>query len=184
MNKALITKYDAATLADMTCLGIRGTNATTNCTYARTPLNNAKLLNLEYNLANGNYLLKGWPTFRVNGTTMNSGEVLNAPGDYKVEYMLDGEPVASRTISLYKLGDTNLDGSAFVAGDSVYKDAYATVGMLKYGAVTRASVLAADLNNDGVLNEADSALFMAVKGDVTKVDSIVGANYGDSIGFN
>ncbi|GEM_PF-1148871 len=184
LNKALITKYDAATLADMTCLGIRGTNATTNCTYARTPLNNAKLLNLEYNLANGNYLLKGWPTFRVNGTTMNSGEVLNAPGDYKVEYMLDGEPVASRTISLYKLGDTNLDGSAFVAGDSVYKDAYATVGMLKYGAVTRASVLAADLNNDGVLNEADSALFMAVKGDVTKVDSIVGANYGDSIGFN
>lgn len=184
LNKALVTKYDAATLADMTCLGIRGTNATTNCTYARTPLNGAKLLNLEYNLAHGNYLLKGWPTFRVNGTTMSSGEVLSAPGDYNVEYMLDGEPVASRTISLYKLGDTNLDGSAFVAGDSVYKDAYTTVGMLKYGAVTRASVLAADLNNDGVLNEADSALFMAVKADVSKVDSIVGVNYGDSIGFN
>lgn len=184
LNKAFITKYDAATLADMTCLGFRGTDTTTNCTYARTPLNNAKLLNLEYNLDNGNYLLKGWPTFRVNGTTMNSGEVLNAPGDYKVEYMLDGDPVASRTISLYKLGDANLDGDAFVAGDSVYKDAYTTVGMLKYGAVTRASVLAADLNNDGVLNDADSALFMAIKADVSKVDSIVGVNYGDSIGFN
>lgn len=184
LNRAYINHYNAAITTDMTCLGIRGTNATTNCTYARTPLNGAKLLNLEYNLAHGNYLLKGWPTFRVNGTIMNSGEVLNAPGDYNVEYMLDGEPVASRTISLYKLGDTNLDGSAFVAGDSVYKDAYTTVGMLKYGAVTRASVLAADLNNDGILNEADSALFMAIKADVSKVDSIVGANYGDSIGFN
>ena len=183
LKNVYINKYNAETIAQMTCAGIRGASVN-SVTYARTPLNGAKLLNLEYNLANGNYLLKGWPTFRVNGTTMNSGEVLNAPGDYKVEYMLDGEPVASRTISLYKLGDTNLDGSAFVAGDSVYKDAYATVGMLKYGAVTRASVLAADLNNDGVLNEADSALFMAVKGDVTKVDSIVGANYGDSIGFN
>ena len=184
LNKALITKYDAATLADMTCLGFRGTNTTTNCTYARTPLNNAKLINLEYNLANGDYLLKGWPTFRVNGTLMNSGEVLDQPGDYVVEYMLDGNAVASRTVSLYIVGDANLDGDAFVAGDSVYKDAYTTVGMLKYGVVTRASVLAADLNNDGVLSEADSALFMAVKGDVTKVDSIVGVNYGDSIGFN
>ena len=177
-----VNNYDAATLANMTCLGFRGTNATT--TYARTPLNNAKLLSLEYNLAHGNYLLKGWPTFRVNGTTMSSGEVLSTPGDYTVEYMLNGEPVASRTISLYKLGDTNLDGDAFVADAPVYKDAYTTVGMIKYGPVTRASVLAADLNNDGVLNDADSALFMAVKSDVSKVDTIVGSNYGDSIGFN
>lgn len=183
LKNVFVTTYDAATLAQMTCAGLRGENVN-SATYARTPLNNARLRDLAYDLSDGAYLLKGWSSFRVNGVLMSAGETLSAPGDYVVERLLNGEAVSSQLVSLYKLGDADLDGSAFVTGNPVWKDSQTAEGIAKFGAVTRASALAADLNNDGAVDDADVALYKTVRSNVSKVDGVVGVNYGDSVSFD
>ena len=183
LKNIFVTEYSAELVAAMTCAGLRGANVN-SATYARTPLNNARLRDLAYDLSDGAYLLKGWSSFRVNGVLMSAGETISAPGDYVVERLLNGEAVSSQLVSLYKLGDADLDGSAFVTGNPVWKDSQTAEGIAKFGAVTRASALAADLNNDGAVDDADVALYKTVRSNVSKVDGVVGVNYGDSVSFD
>lgn len=175
--------YDAATIADMTCVGIRG-NGSGNVTVARTPLNHEVYEDVSYDLAAGSYLLKGWDHFRVNGVVMHSGDILDAPGDYLIERLVNGEGFSSQRVSLYKIGDVNLDGDAFVSGNPVYRDSHTAESIVKYGSSVKAAQIAADINNDGVVDQADVALFTSVRNDVSKVPEKVEPYFGKSVSYD
>ena len=178
-----VTNYDAETLENMTCAGIRGANAG-SVTVARTPLNGEVYDDVSYNLSDGSYLLKGWDHFRVNGVVMNSGDVINAPGDYLIERLVNGEALSTQRVSLYRVGDVNLDGNAFVSGTPVYLDSHAAEGIVKYGSATKAAKLAADINNDGVVDQADIDLFTDVRSDVSRVPEKVDPYFGKSVSYD
>lgn len=151
-----VAHYTESTSRDMTAIGIRGKSEELPTT-VRTPMNQATLQDESYDLAklpdNGGYLLSGADTFYVNGTLNQAGTILQEPGDYIVERILDGEVVSTQCISLYHVGDVDLNGNAF---DS--KDANAIQGILDYGTPVKAARKAADVNNDGEVTAADKDL--------------------------
>ena len=162
-------------------MGIRGT---ANTTIVRTPMINVERQDVAYNLANGCYLLTGADYFYVNGKKMASGTILNAPNDYIIEQIIDGVAVAKQRVSLYFVGDVNLDGEAFVAGDSVYMDSHALLGIVNYGTPMRAAELAADINNDGKVTQADYDLMVQIRSDVSIAEEIISKYYTDSLAYD
>lgn len=163
-------------------MGIRGTGTAT--TYVRTPMVNVERQDVAYNLANGCYLLTGADYFYVNGKKMASGTILNAPNDYIIEQIIDGVAVAKQRVSLYYVGDVNLDGEAFVAGDSVYMDSHALLGIVNYGTPMRAAELAADINNDGKVTKADYDEMVQIRSDVSIAEEIISKYYTDSLAYD
>lgn len=162
-------------------MGIRGT---ANTTIVRTPMINVERQDVAYNLANGCYLLTGADCFYVNGKKMASGTILNAPNDYIIEQIIDGVAVAKQRVSLYYVGDVNLDGEAFVAGDSVYMDSHALLGIVNYGTPMRAAELAADINNDGKVTKADYDEMVQIRSDVSIAEEIISKYYTDSLAYD
>ena len=162
-------------------MGIRGT---ANTTIVRTPMVNVERQDAAYNLAKGSYLLTGADYFYVNGKKMASGTILNTPNDYIIEQIIDGVAVAKQRVSLYYIGDVNLDGDAFVAGDSVYMDSHALLGIVNYGTPMRAAELAADINNDGKVTQADYDLMVQIRSDVTLADEIIAKYHTDSLTYD
>ena len=162
-------------------MGIRGT---ANTTIVRTPMINVERQDVAYNLANGCYLLTGADYFYVNGKKMASGTILNAPNDYIIEQIIDGVAVAKQRVSLYYVGDVNLDGEAFVAGDSVYMDSHALLGIVNYGTPMRAAELAADINNDGKVTKADYDEMVQIRSDVSIAEEIISKYYTDSLAYD
>lgn len=162
-------------------MGIRGT---ANTTIVRTPMINVERQDVAYNLANGCYLLTGADYFYVNGKKMASGTILNAPNDYIIEQIIDGVAVAKQRVSLYFVGDVNLDGEAFVAGDSVYMDSHALLGIVNYGTPMRAAELAADINNDGKVTKADYDEMVQIRSDVSIAEEIISKYYTDSLAYD
>lgn len=162
-------------------MGIRGT---ANTTIVRTPMINVERQDVAYNLANGCYLLTGADYFYVNGKKVASGTILNAPNDYIIEQIIDGVAVAKQRVSLYYVGDVNLDGEAFVAGDSVYMDSHALLGIVNYGTPMRAAELAADINNDGKVTKADYDEMVQIRSDVSIAEEIISKYYTDSLAYD
>jgi len=78
----------------------------------------------------------------------------------------------------------NLDGNAFVAGDSVYMDSHALLGIVNYGTPMRAAELAADINNDGKVTQADYDLMVQIRSDVSVAEEIVAKYYTDSLTYD
>ena len=163
-----VAHYTESTSRDMTAIGIRGKSEELPTT-VRTPMNQATLQDESYDLAklpdNGGYLLSGADTFYVNGTLNQAGTILQEPGDYIVERILDGEVVSTQCISLYHVGDVDLNGNAFDSN----KDANAIQGILDYGTPVKAARKAADVNNDGEVTAADK--------DLLKSSSSVSSDY-------
>ncbi|MBO5001727.1 MAG: hypothetical protein J6C66_03385, partial [Prevotella sp.] len=163
-------------------MGIRGTG--TGATIVRTPMVNVVREDVAFDLSKGVYLLTGADYFYVNGKKMPAGTILAAPNDYIIEQIIDGVAVAKQRVSLYYIGDVNLDGNAFVAGDSVYMDSHALLGIVNYGTPMRAAELAADINNDGKVTQADYDLMVQIRSDVSVAEEIVAKYYTDSLTYD
>ncbi len=163
--------FTEATVRTVKYMGIRGTG--TGATVVRTPMVQVQRKDVAYNLANGCYLLTGADYFYVNGKKMASGTILNTPNDYIIEQIIDGTAVAKQRVSLYYIGDVNLDGSAFEEGDPVWMDGHALQGIVNYGTPMRAAELAADINNDGKVTQADFDEFVKIRTDVSLADEII-----------
>lgn len=173
--------FTEATARTVKYMGIRGT---ANTTIVRTPMVNVERQDVAYNLANGSYLLTGADYFYVNGKKMASGTILNTPNDYIIEQIIDGVAVAKQRVSLYYIGDVNLDGDAFVAGDSVYMDSHALLGIVNYGTPMRAAELAADINNDGKVTQADYDLMVQIRPDVSAAEEILSKYHTVSLTYD
>lgn len=166
---AKLTFTEAATRT-VKYMGIRGT---ANPTIVRTPMVQVERADVAYDLSKGAYLLTGADYFYVNGKKMASGTILNTPNDYIIEQIIDGVAVAKQKVSLYYIGDVNLDGSAFVEGDPVWMDGHALQGIVNYGTPVKAAQLAADINNDGKVTQADFEEFVKIRSDVSQADEII-----------
>ena len=124
---------------------------------------------VSYDLAGGNYLVTGTKMISVNGAAAEPGTQLSTPGDYTIEKLVDCS-LYTQTVSLYRIGDVNLDGTA---GTS--EDLAALQGLLdgKTGAYTagNAAQYGADLDNDGKVGQKDLELMRDIldteKPDVT-----------------
>lgn len=162
-------------------MGIRGTG--TGATVVRMPADGTVRAEVAYDLSKGAYLLTGADYFYVNGKKMPSGTALAAPNDYVIERIVDGKIADSKLVSLYYLGDVNLDGEAFEAGDSVYMDSHALEGIVNYGTPMKAAMKAADLNNDGKVTAEDFDLIKQIRSDVSKKDEILSKYYTDSLSY-
>lgn len=178
--KLIFTEPAARTIKYM---GIRGTNET-NTTTVRTPVIGMAREDVAYDLTKGAYLLTGADYFYVNGKKMPSGTALAAPNDYVIERIVDGKIADSKLVSLYYLGDVNLDGSVFEAGDPVWKDGYALEALLKYGTPMKAALAAADINNDGKVTQADFVEFGKIREDVSLKDEILSKYHGTSLSYD
>lgn len=163
--------FTEATVRTVKYMGIRGTG--TGATVVRTPMVQVERADVAYDLSKGAYLLTGADYFYVNGKKMASGTILNTPNDYIIEQIIDGVAVAKQKVSLYYIGDVNLDGSAFVEGDPVWMDGHALQGIVNYGTPMRAAELAADINNDGKVTQADFDEFVKIRSDVSLADEII-----------
>ena len=163
--------FNEPTARIINCMGIRGTG--TGTTVVRTPMIGVTHEEVAYDLSKGAYLLTGADYFYVNGKKMASGTVLTAPNDYVIERVVDGQIADSKLVALYYLGDVNLDGSAFVEGDCVWKDSHALLGIVNYGTPLKAAELAADINNDGKVTQADFDEFVKIRDDVSLADEII-----------
>ena len=164
------------------CMAVYGNANTT--TVVRMPADGAVREEVAYDLSKGAYLLTGADYFYVNGKKMPSGTALAAPNDYVIERIVDGKIADSKLVSLYYLGDVNLDGSAFEAGDPVWKDGYALEALLKYGTPMKAALAAADINNDGKVTQADFVEFGKIREDVSLKDEILSKYYTDSLSYD
>lgn len=163
-------------------MGIRGTG--TGATTVRTPMVQVQRKDVAYNLANGSYLLTGADYFYVNGKKMASGTILNTPNDYVIEQIIDGVAASKQKVSLYYIGDVNLDGSVFVEGDPVWMDGHALQGIVNYGTPMRAAELAADINNDGKVTQADFDEFVKIRGDVSLAEEVLSKYYTDAKSYD
>lgn len=174
--------FTEATVRTVKYMGIRGTG--TGATVVRTPMVQVERADVAYDLSKGAYLLTGADYFYVNGKKMASGTILNTPNDYIIEQIIDGVAVAKQKVSLYYIGDVNLDGSAFVEGDPVWMDGHALQGIVNYGTPMRAAELAADINNDGKVTQADYDLMVQIRSDVSVAEEIVAKYYTDSLTYD
>lgn len=174
--------FTEPTARTMQYMGIRGTG--TGATVVRMPAVGTVREEVSYDLSKGAYLLTGADYFYVNGKKMPSGTALAAPNDYVIERIVDGKIADSKLVSLYYLGDVNLDGSAFEAGDPVWKDGYALEALLKYGTPMKAALAAADINNDGKVTQADFVEFGKIREDVSLKDEILSKYYTDSLSYD
>lgn len=165
----------------MKYMGIRGTG--TGATVVRMSADGAVREEVAYDLSKGAYLLTGADYFYVNGKKMPSGTALAAPNDYVIERIVDGKIADSKLVSLYYLGDVNLDGSVFEAGDPVWKDGYALEALIQYGTPMKAALAAADINNDGKVTQADFTEFAKIRADVTLKDEILSKYHGTSLSY-
>lgn len=166
----------------MKYMGIRGTG--TGATVVRMPAVGTVREEVSYDLSKGAYLLTGADYFYVNGKKMPSGTALAAPNDYVIERIVDGKIADSKLVSLYYLGDVNLDGSAFESGDPVWKDSHALKGIVDYGTPMKAAVKAADMNNDGKVTEEDHDIIVQIRSDVAKKDEILSKHHTDSLSYD
>ncbi len=174
--------FTEATVRTVKFMGIRGTG--TAATVVRMPAVGNAREEVAYDLSKGAYLLTGADYFYVNGKKMPSGTALAAPNDYVIERIVDGKIADSKLVSLYYLGDVNLDGSAFEAGDPVWKDSHALKGIVDYGTPMKAAMKAADLNNDGEVDEADYNIIVQIRSDVTKKDELLSKYHTDSLSYD
>lgn len=166
----------------MKYMGIRGTG--TGATVVRMPAVGTVREEVSYDLSKGAYLLTGADYFYVNGKKMPSGTALAAPNDYVIERIVDGKIADSKLVSLYYLGDVNLDGSAFESGDPVWKDSHALKGIVDYGTPMKAAMKAADMNNDGKVTEEDHDIIVQIRSDVAKKDEILSKYHTDSLSYD
>ena len=166
----------------MQYMGIRGTG--TGATVVRMPADGAVREYVSYDLSKGAYLLTGADYFYVNGKKMPSGIALAAPNDYVIERIVDGKIADSKLVSLYYLGDVNLDGKAFEAGDPVWMDSHALEGIVNYGTPMKAAEKAADLNNDGKVTAADFDLMKQIRSDVTLKDELLSKYHATSLSYD
>lgn len=167
---------------DIRYIGIRGTG--TGATVVRMPADGTVRKEVAYDLSKGAYLLTGADYFYVNGKKMPSGTALAAPNDYVIERIVDGKIADSKLVSLYYLGDVNLDGSAFESGDPVWKDSHALKGIVDYGTPMKAAMKAADMNNDGKVTKEDHDIIVQIRSDVAKKDEILSKYHTDSLSYD
>ena len=153
------------TTYSMMCLGLRG-NA--NSSTFKTPIVYKKLKDVTYDLSKGAYLLTGGDSFIVNGESMTEGSTLGEPKDYIIETIVDGEVVSKQCVSLYYLGDVNLDGNAFEVADTEALNA-----MVNGEVASKAALKAADMNNDEMVSKTDLTVMNEIMADATKKDEIL-----------
>ena len=180
-NYVAMLTFEEPAERTINCMGIRGTG--TGATVVRTPMTGVTREEVAYDLSKGAYLLTGADYFYVNGKKMSSGTVLAAPNDYVVERVVDGQVADSKLVALYYLGDVNLDGSAFVNGDSVWMDGHALQGIVNYGTPMKSAMIAADINNDGKVTLADFDEFVKIRSDVSLKDEVLSKYHTDSLSY-
>ena len=95
------------------------------------------------------YLLIG-EDITVNGTERLVGDTLTKPGDYLIQYTAKGTTYRQQ-VGLYLVGDVDLDGNVTTASDLSRMQSYIEDGK----AFSDAARMAADMNNDNVVDEAD-----------------------------
>ncbi len=114
---------------------------------------------VSYDLDEGDYLLTGTKV-TVNEKEKETGTTLNIPGDYTVVREQNFVQYV-QTVSLYKLGDVDLNGTAGEASDYTALEEMLSTVKQEYKA-TKAAEYAADLDNDGNVGFKDLALLKSV----------------------
>ena len=98
------------------------------------------------------YLLIG-EDIAVNGEAKTTGDSLTAPGNYIVQYTANGNTYR-QSVALYLVGDVDLDGTVATTSDLTCMQNYVENGK----ALSDAARLAADINNDNVVDMTDLEL--------------------------
>lgn len=132
----------------------------------RTPTDKVAKPDVTYELKSGEgYLLIKSGDIYVDDVKQTVGTAITSPGDYVVKNVEDFEATYIQNVSLYKVGDVNLDGGA----TWTKADQSALEGILADGTLSKAAMKAADINNDGKVAESDLELMkQVVNGTVTK----------------
>lgn len=166
VNNKFVGRYIyTSTTHDMTVAGIYANVS------VKTPVVCKELQDETYNLSKGKYLLSGADSFRVNGSPMSVGDTLNKPGDYVIESLIGTEVASIQRVSLYHLGDVDLDGVAFENSTVYGSDYYKLASIVKYGTDSKASLKAADMNNDGGVTQADLDAFASIYTNATSINN-------------
>lgn len=114
---------------------------------------------VSYDLDKGNYLLTGTKV-TVNEEEKTTGTTLSTPGDYTIVKEQNFVQYV-QTVSLYKLGDVDLNGTAGEASDYTALEEMLSTVKQEYKA-TKAAEYAADLDNDGNVGFKDLSLLKSV----------------------
>lgn len=135
----------------------------------------------SFNLSDGDYLLTG-KNLTVNGEEKEAGDMLNKPGDYKIRETVSGT-VYEQDVSLYKIGDANLDGNPCTTDDLKILSEY----LKQYGIIetlSSATEYAADLNNDNIVDCTDLLLMEDIVRKVISLDEVLQKYYPPALSFN
>lgn len=135
---------------------------------------------VAYDLSKGDYLLTGTKV-TVNGEEKTTGTTLNTPGDYTVVREQNFVQYV-QTVSLYKLGDVDLNGTAGEASDYAALEELLDGVKQEYKA-SKAAEYAADLDNDGNVGFKDLTLLKSVREGAT-IESIKDKYHVPAITYN
>ena len=131
---------------------------------------------VHYDLAQGPYLLKG-ENVEVDGLSGYTGWELDEPGDYEVASMHD-EVQYKKTVSLFYVGDVNLNGTAGETSDWARLEALVYDPDVTDSVKTlRAVQYAADLDNDGKVGFTDVHLAQSIIKGETTLDAVIEKYY-------
>lgn len=103
--------------------------------------------------ADEGYLLTGEGTLFVDEVERTAGTTIKAPGDYKIKRVENLETAYIQNVSLYRIGDVNLDGESWTADDKTALEI-----ILAGSTNSKAAMKSADINNDGKVAESDLVL--------------------------
>lgn len=131
---------------------------------------------VHYDLAKGPYLLKG-ENVEVDGLSGYTGWELDEPGDYEVASMHD-EVQYVKTVSLFYVGDVNLNGKAGEASDWARLEAMVyDPDVIDSVKTLKATQYAADLDNDGKVGFTDVHLAQSIVKGETTLDAVIEKYY-------
>ena len=139
-----------------------------------------------YNIEDKAYVLTASSNITVNGSVASIGDVLSKAGDYAIQTTSNGV-VSKRLASLYIIGDVNLSESTVASGDEVLLDAHDVAALkeiLSGKEATPAQEKAADLNNDGKVDNTDLKLLQDIVSGKTARDAVIDKYFTDVLSFD